>query len=312
MTPAPATGSGGHAHPAPAGPDMMELSVPVAEDVKLYIRHWPGTVPRPFLLVHGMASNARVWDEVAAHLAAAGHPVYAVDLRGHGGSDAPDHGYDTTTATADLVTVGRAVGLTGAVVAGHSWGGNIALRLAAGHPALVAGVALIDGGWTNLTTTVRSWQECVAVAGTLRGPVTGTTAAGMRDYLRAAHPNWSPTAIEASMADMRMEPDGSFTPRLSQPQYMSIVRSLWEDPPTRDFPAVTVPVFLLPAVPAANPQWEQIVRGWVAAAEAALPRATTRWYLDGEHYLQAQHPQRLADDLLDLARVIGPPAPAGP
>ncbi|MGW7595799.1 alpha/beta hydrolase, partial [Streptomyces rubiginosohelvolus] len=65
----------------------MDLSVPVTDDVKLHFRHRPGTASLPFLLVHGMASSARLWDEVADHLAAAGHAVYAVDLRGHGDSD---------------------------------------------------------------------------------------------------------------------------------------------------------------------------------------------------------------------------------
>ena len=41
---------------------------------------------RAYLLVHGLASNARLWDGVARRLAGAGHAVAAVDLRGHGRS----------------------------------------------------------------------------------------------------------------------------------------------------------------------------------------------------------------------------------
>ena len=50
---------------------------------------------RPFLLVHGLSSNARTWDGVAAGLAAAGHEVVAVDQRGHGHSDSATDGYTT-------------------------------------------------------------------------------------------------------------------------------------------------------------------------------------------------------------------------
>jgi len=46
----------------------------------------------PFVLVHGLASNARLWDGVARRLAGAGHSSAAVDLRGHGRSDKPDTG----------------------------------------------------------------------------------------------------------------------------------------------------------------------------------------------------------------------------
>jgi pimeloyl-ACP methyl ester carboxylesterase len=70
-------------------------AVPVADGVTLRVRHWPGPASPAFLLVHGLSSNARLWDQVAGRLAAAGHPAYAVDLRSHGESDAPPAEYDT-------------------------------------------------------------------------------------------------------------------------------------------------------------------------------------------------------------------------
>ena len=97
----------------------------------LAARSFPGD-GRPVLLVHGLSSNARLWDAVARHLA--GHPVVAVDLRGHGAlrpgarrragrhpgrRPRPRRRCATTSA-------GRAP-----VVAGQSWGGNVVLQLAA-------------------------------------------------------------------------------------------------------------------------------------------------------------------------------------
>src|SRR2546430_14287726 len=96
-----------------------DARVRVAQGVFLHVRRWPGE-KRPFLLVHGLSSNARLWDGVAAELSAAGHAVHAVDLRSHGDSDAPPDGYDTATAAEDLA----AFGLTGVVAAGPSWGGG--------------------------------------------------------------------------------------------------------------------------------------------------------------------------------------------
>ena len=76
-------------------------------------RYWPGaSVSVPALLVHGLASNARVWDGVAALLAAAGREVLAVDLRGHGASaavpdppDGPTWEAASALANAELVTI---------------------------------------------------------------------------------------------------------------------------------------------------------------------------------------------------------------
>jgi len=94
------------------------VKVTVGDGVSLNTVHHAGEKSPPFVLVHGLASNARLWDEVAARLGAAGHPSYAVDLRGHGDSDLPDDGYDTATAAADLATVISALGLERPIVAG--------------------------------------------------------------------------------------------------------------------------------------------------------------------------------------------------
>ncbi|MFC0602683.1 alpha/beta fold hydrolase [Streptomyces palmae] len=287
----------------------MDLSVPVDDEVTLRVRHRPGAGGRPFLLVHGLGSNARMWDEVADRLADAGHPVYAVDMRGHGDSDAPEDGYDNATAVADLAALCRAAGLTGVLLAGHSWGGNVAIRLAAEHAELVTGLALVDGGWVDLTETA-SWETWAAHVSRRRPDATGTTPEAMRDFLRALHPTWSPTAIEANLADLRVGPDGLLAPRLPTARFLSLARSLYEDPPARWYPRVRVPVMLLNAIPAASPSWARWVRHWAATAEAAIPRTDSRWYPDTDHNLHAEHPQRLASDLLDLARTVGPLLPA--
>src|SRR5262249_6038043 len=81
----------------------------------------------PFVLVHGLASNVRLWDGVAAHLHALGHTVVAIDQRGHGRSDAPDSGYDLATAIADLRALIGALALERTGLAGPSWGRTAAL-----------------------------------------------------------------------------------------------------------------------------------------------------------------------------------------
>lgn len=279
----------------------VDLRVPVANDVRLRVRRWPGA-RRPFLLVHGLASNARLWDEVAARLSDAGHPAYAVDLRSHGESDAPAHGYDTATAAADLAAVADALDLRGLVVAGQSWGGNVAVRLAAERPDLVAALALVDGGWIDLPARFASWQEC---ADALRPPdLDGVSAERLRAGLRAAHPDWSPAAVEATLANLHLAPDGTLRRRLSIGRHMAILRSMWDEPPHALFGKVGAPVLLLPAVPAdPDEAHERMVP--VRAAAAALADATIREYVGADHDLHAQHPSALAADLLSLVERVG-------
>src|SRR5262245_46709452 len=199
------------------------LRVEVAPGIRLSVRHRPaGGIP--FLLIHGLSSNARLWDAVAAHLVDAGHPTYAVDLRSHGESDSPSDGYDTETAAADLIAVCGRLQLGRTIVAGQSWGGNVGVRLAARRADLVRALALVDGGWIDLSQ-FGSWD---AAAKALRPPdVDGRPVTEIRGALMREHPDWALNAIEATLANLRVSAGGKVSRRLPIERHMSIIRSLW-------------------------------------------------------------------------------------
>src|SRR5258705_76684 len=131
------------------------MRVRVGAGVSLNVRVSGGGTGVPFLLVHGLSSNARLWDGVAAHLS--GHPVYAVDLRSHGLSDRPPDGYDTATATADLDAVCAGLDLPAAIVAGQSWGGNVVGQFAA---RFVTSVPSRCGSWQSPPAPHRHSRAC--------------------------------------------------------------------------------------------------------------------------------------------------------
>src|SRR3954454_24730360 len=76
-----------------ADQDCREMRVEARErrigvnGLTLRVREWP-TGGSPIVLAHGLASNSRIWDDVAARLAER-HHVVALDQRGHGLSDRP-------------------------------------------------------------------------------------------------------------------------------------------------------------------------------------------------------------------------------
>jgi pimeloyl-ACP methyl ester carboxylesterase len=74
--------------------------------LRLHYRDWQreeGANARlaPILLIHGLASAARIWDLTAPLLASSGHRVVALDQRGHGESDKPYSGYSSEEIVAD-------------------------------------------------------------------------------------------------------------------------------------------------------------------------------------------------------------------
>src|SRR5512138_1653780 len=119
-----------------------------ANGLNFHLLDWGGQGQR-LVLLHGLASQAHIWDLLAPKLIDSFH-VVALDERGHGLSDKPDNGYDLATSVSDLNAIWEALGIDRAVLAGHSWGGNIAVQYAVDHPARVSGLILIDGGFLQI------------------------------------------------------------------------------------------------------------------------------------------------------------------
>lgn len=117
----------------------------------------------PVLVLHGLMGHLREWDTLTSDLAR-WHRVYAVDQRGHGGSDwAPD--YTLTAMAGDVAALLETLRLGRAALIGHSMGGLIALAVAARRPDLVDRLAILDVGPDSLAS---DWAR-EALPAVLRG-----------------------------------------------------------------------------------------------------------------------------------------------
>lgn len=265
--------------------------VVVADGVALDVDTWAGGAAAPFLLVHGLASNRRTWEGVAARLHELGHPVATVDLRGHGTSDKPDQGYDFATMGDDLVKVLDSVGFGEAVLAGQSTGGNLIVDLALRAPDRVRGVAGIDGGALELARQWPDWERCKVVLAP--PPLSGTSAAAIEAMLRRGHPSWSDWGVEAQMANFEHLPDGSVRPWLALDNHLRILRALWEHHPSAVIPKLTVPVLLVMA--GTDDAWAEQKQTIADELTAASPHVRVEWITPGDHDLHVEHPVELAD-----------------
>src|SRR4051794_34029854 len=94
----------------------------------------------PLLLVHGSWVDGRVWDGVAPLLSRS-FEVVAYDRRGHSRSSCPPGQGSIRDDVGDAAALIESLGVAPAHLAGASWGGSIALRLAATRPDLVRSVS---------------------------------------------------------------------------------------------------------------------------------------------------------------------------
>ena len=126
-------------------PEFLEFRIDATDDVTLGALRWPGLLgTATIVVVHGITSNAWVWDPVAHHLAG-GAEIIALDLRGRGRSfDAPGP-FGIRRHADDVAAVIEQLG-SPALVVGHSMGAFVALMAAERHPDVVSDVVLVDGG----------------------------------------------------------------------------------------------------------------------------------------------------------------------
>ncbi len=277
---------------AAVAPDVRRVP---AGEVELSIREWRGD-GRPFLLVHGLASNAMTWELVARRLHGQGHRVVAVDQRGHGRSDKPETGYGFDKVTADLSALIETLGMQRPIVAGQSWGGNVVLDFASRYPQQLSGLVLVDGGLIDLSGRPGATWEQIAV--NLKPPnLLGTPRPEMVERFHAFHPHWSEAQIELQMGNYETLEDGTIRPWLSLEHHMEILRSLWEQKPSTLFDSVTTPILI--AIADSGPPERRVMRAEEAhRLQETKSHVRARAFEGAAHDIHIDQPDELSEWIL--------------
>lgn len=98
------------------------------------------------LFIHGWLNDTTVWTGIIDELVD-DFRCLAIDLRGHGGSEAAGAGnYGRELVLDDLRRVLDERDIESAILVGHSLGGYLSLALAIEDPARVAGLGLVAAG----------------------------------------------------------------------------------------------------------------------------------------------------------------------
>ena len=128
----------------------------LANDIRIYYEE-RGTGPA-MVWAHGLAGTWQGWDEVMSFFQKS-YRVIAYDARGHGRSEIPDRpeAYSQDIMVEDMRGVLDALGITQAIVGGHSMGANVALNFALQYPERCLGV--IPVGIGSGSSDPQWWQE---------------------------------------------------------------------------------------------------------------------------------------------------------
>jgi pimeloyl-ACP methyl ester carboxylesterase len=256
------------------------------------IRYRVGGNGQPLLLVHGLGGSGENWVEVLPELVER-HRVLVVDQPGHAGSAPLPAGATVDDFAAALAAVLEAEQAEQALVAGHSFGGLVALRLAHRRPDLVCGLLLVSPA--GIATGSRRIEAAVIAAAMIRP---ARAAARFRHrwadrvwYRRALFRPWfvsDPVALSARATH------GLLADQTRHIDTMVAGRAMVAGDPRRDLGGITCPVVVL----------------W-GARDAQLPlddafeyarrlRARLRLVADCGHLVIVERPHAVLDALAEL------------
>jgi len=198
---------------------------------------WGESEPE-LVFLHGGAQNAHTWDTVALAL---DRPLLAVDLPGHGHSDAGRQGsFDLTANASDVAVAVRQLAPNATAVVGMSLGGLTGITLARIAPELVRRLVLVD-----ITPGVNSTKSTQ-----ITEFVNGPSSFEDFDELLARTMAYNPTRSESSLRrgilhNAMQQPDGTWTWRYRRfPQesarMLHDVAGLWDD-----IAAIRAPIMLV-------------------------------------------------------------------
>jgi pimeloyl-ACP methyl ester carboxylesterase len=273
---------------------------------RLHYLEWKpaGVAPTPaMLLLHGLGSNARYWERVAAHLPH--RHLVALDQRCHGLSDCPAYGYSHRTLAADAVTVIGELGMGSPVIVGHSWGAVTALETAVRHPRLVAGLAQLDGGSIDFHDLM-TWEVALQV---MHRPMPTYPSVADAIAERAAElPGAWAEDLEAFVAAGVAPRRGGLRPRLTMPARRRLLRGMYDQRPQDLWARVRCPIMLgLGGSPDQGP-FVDLKRAGAEALARVRPDAEVHWY-DGPHDFPLYLAAEVAADLDAFAQRQGEGGP---
>ncbi|HKB93479.1 MAG TPA: alpha/beta fold hydrolase [Gaiellaceae bacterium] len=262
------------------------------------LRYFVGGSGPPLALVHGLGGAASNWLLTAPALASR-RRVIVPELPGHGGSGRLEPGASLDAFAESALAVLEVEDALPAPWVGHSFGGLVALRVAALRPQAVTGIVL--AGAAGISSATRVGQVTVALMGRLRPgklfALRRSRVAESRLGRTLAFGWWGvadPVALDPAMAEAFLAGPAEHTDTLTAG------RALVATDPREELHDVTCPCLCLWG---ACDNWVPLQDGFEYARRLRVPLRTIA---DCGHLLIGERPDavvRAVDDFLAQHRL---------
>ncbi|HEX2470671.1 MAG TPA: alpha/beta hydrolase [Candidatus Limnocylindrales bacterium] len=224
---------------------------------RIHFLDWGGPArPRAsgVVAIHGLGQTVWAWTPVARRLGGPAGAIrfVAMDLRGHGLSDAPteDGAYDLDLQGEDVIAVAEGAGVLASpsdrvVLAGHGFGAIVAAHAARDLRDRCAGLVLVDGGWEDIESV--SGVDVDQFLRELDEPpeVMRSMSAFLKDRREFDRSTWDADQEQAARATVVETHAGRVVPSARPHATEAAVRAMFEYAPLAVLPLVDAPVSAL-------------------------------------------------------------------
>jgi len=245
--------------------NVKETSV-VANGVKLECLEWGSTKRRSLILIHGLADNPHIFEDLAPAFADR-FRVIAYARRGAGRSEAKPP-YDMLTLTDDVIALMDSLRLAKADLVGWSFGGNEVTAVATRHPERVGRIVYLDGAYDFADPEfVVAFRAMPAVIAEVPGRAMSSLEAYRAykyavEYTDLEDKGRVERYLEESVS---READGRLRPRIARDVMDQLIATLLTE--RRDYGGICCPALAI------YPQWFLNPR----AADPDVRRAALAW-----------------------------------
>jgi pimeloyl-ACP methyl ester carboxylesterase len=216
---------------------------------RIHFLDWGGAGSPGVVLVHGLSNTAWSWAPIARRLSIARRTV-AMDLRGHGLSDAPTGRYEPETLAADVVAVAEGSGALdadGVVLAGHGFGGIVAAWAAVALGERCRRLVLVDGGWEDIAASA-GMEPDEFLRGLDEPPeVLRSMTAYLAERADFDSSTWDAEQEAAARAAVVETPAGRLVSATRPHALVACVEAMFDYRPAETLPLVRAPIVALAA-----------------------------------------------------------------
>ena len=249
----------------------------------------------PILALHGLASSANWYERLAARLSR-NHSIVAPDQRGHGQTTQAARGYDWHTLASDAIRFLDHLGLERVALLGHSWGGNVAINVAARFPERISKLVMIDGGFLDGHLLPDASWEVFQNRYAPRN-VSGTRREFLDRISQQLGDCWDDDLERIVLTMVYEDEEGQIQDILRPPNHAQVLEAMWGEPPSVTLPNIQCPTLIVPAGPRpdrAGSSFNVTKTVMVEAAAKAVPNNRVHWIPETIHDIGYHKPDELA------------------